>query len=954
DGTGNFVVVWSGGVIGDEDVFAQRYGSDGQPLGEEIWVSADAFGGDVVPAVAMDPAGNFVVSWARSAPAADESGIFARSFAAGGEPLGDEFAVGSLFGGSKIGLYPALARDATGDFLILWRVSFGAYDDGLFGRHYAADAGPQGGPFRLDAEVSGTKRETAAAVLADGSFVAVYSQRLAERYDYHVFGRLLPPEARAGTVHLAPVTAYAAEGDDAATVTVLRTGGSSGVVSVDYLTADGTATAGEDYLSIAGTLSFADGDWQPQEIEVPILDDDLEEGTEGFTLELADPLGGASLIAPSLAEVTVFDDEVATPGQGPVPTGPPFRVADESGGRRQPAVATAANGDCFAVWKSSNEQGQQQGVVGRFFDAAGVARGPAFPITAEEVDNPAVAVDAGANFLVVWEAPYSLRGRWFHREGEALGEAFTIAEELTGLPRSSIRFPKAAGLSSGNAVVVWSETFRGFGLIGSSVHAQRVSSSGALIGELFTVAHRLNEPTDPVAAVAGGPADDFVVTWNSEHDLVFAQRYDPDAVARSAPLQVHPFGSRPAIAMDAAGGFTIVWEQEDAGAFRYDVFGRRYAADGSPLDAPFPVNTSTVEDQRRPAVATDATGNFTVVWESHAQDGSGNGVYGQRFDALGEKVGGEFRVNTATANDQQRPAVASDAAGDLVVAWETRRPGSWDVLARRYVPTGCEPTATTLCLGEGRFALTVAWEDFAGATGQGRAGRLTADTGTFWFFDDFNIELVVKILDGTVLNDHYWLFYGALSNVAYTLTVTDAVTGFTREYVNPAGRFASVGDVEALPVGGGGSAVAASPATDELFSAFIAELRAVAGAPEKGVVVPSKACTGGATSLCLQDERFRIEVDWRDFEGHTGSGQAVPLTPDTGYFWFFDDTNVELIIKVLDGTAINGRYWVFYGALSNVEYTITVTDTVTQATKVYTNPLGRFASVGDIRAFPDE
>ncbi|MCP4657849.1 MAG: hypothetical protein GY856_20775, partial [bacterium] len=46
DGTGNFVVVWSGGVIGDEDVFAQRYGSDGQPLGEEIWVSADAFGGD--------------------------------------------------------------------------------------------------------------------------------------------------------------------------------------------------------------------------------------------------------------------------------------------------------------------------------------------------------------------------------------------------------------------------------------------------------------------------------------------------------------------------------------------------------------------------------------------------------------------------------------------------------------------------------------------------------------------------------------------------------------------------------------------------------------------------------------------------------------------------------------------------------------------------------------------
>ena len=77
----------------------------------------------------------------------------------------------------------------------------------------------------------------------------------------------------------------------------------------------------------------------------------------------------------------------------------------------------------------------------------------------------------------------------------------------------------------------------------------------------------------------------------------------------------------------------------------------------------------------------------------------------------------------------------------------------------------------------------------------------------------------------------------------------------------------------------------------------------------------------------------------------------MPLTGDTGTFWFFDAANVELVLKVLDGTHVNGRHWVFYGALSNVEYTITVTDTSTGAVKTYHNPAGRFASAGDTQAF---
>ena len=110
------------------------------------------------------------------------------------------------------------------------------------------------------------------------------------------------------------------------------------------------------------------------------------------------------------------------------------------------------------------------------------------------------------------------------------------------------------------------------------------------------------------------------------------------------------------------------------------------------------------------------------------------------------------------------------------------------------------------------------------------------------------------------------------------------------------------------------------------------------------------ACSTTTERLCL-NSRFLITTTWKDFSGNTGTGKAVQLTPDTGTFWFFNAQNLELMIKALDGRAVNGKWWIFYGALSNVEFTITVVDTVTGQSKTYTNPSGTFASQGDTNAF---
>src|SRR5207302_1079426 len=90
-------------------------------------------------------------------------------------------------------------------------------------------------------------------------------------------------------------------------------------------------------------------------------------------------------------------------------------------------------------------------------------------------------------------------------------------------------------------------------------------------------------------------------------------------------------------------------------------------------------------------------------------------------------------------------------------------------------------------------------------------------------------------------------------------------------------------------------------------------------------------CTVAPLNLCLNANRFKVEVTWKNpYDGtSSGVGTAVALTSDTGYFWFFASANVELVIKVLDGRGTNGKFWVFYGALSDVEYTIKVTDSTT-------------------------
>jgi PKD repeat protein len=372
--------------------------------------------------------------------------------------------------------------------------------------------------------------------------------------------------------------------------------------------------------------------------------------------------------------------------------------------------------------------------------------------------------------------------------------------------------------------------------------------------------------------------------------------------------------------------------------------------------------------------ASNAAGSSSRTRTLTVQNGSSAPVAGFTSSAAGLDVAftdtstgpptrwawsfGDPASGGANLSTTQNPSHHFSAAGSYTVSLTVTNVFGSSTAQETLVVSTCVAGSETLCLNNARFKVAVTWSvPSQNRSGTGQAIPLTSDTGYFWFFDEANVELVIKVLDATGVNHHFWVFYGALSNVQYEITVTDTETGAVKVYDNPSGTLASIADTSAFP-SAASPAGAAAEATDkdaEIDRRSAEELYGLYAVLSQAKAAPrstSAGCTANSTTACLHQARFQVSVDWEvPSQGRSGAGTAIPITDDTGYFWFFTDTNVELMIKVLDGTGVNQHYWVFYGALSNVKYTITVRDTQTGHVKVYANESGNQASVADTAAF---
>jgi hypothetical protein len=242
--------------------------------------------------------------------------------------------------------------------------------------------------------------------------------------------------------------------------------------------------------------------------------------------------------------------------------------------------------------------------------------------------------------------------------------------------------PSVASNTSGNGefVVVWTSPQDGSG---DGVFGQRFATSGAPLGPEFRV-NTYTTGTQYQAAVAKDSSGNFVVVWSSVGQEgagaeVFGQRFSSSGAPLGAEFRVNTYTTgyqyRPAVGSDAGGNFLVVWQDGAApggpGGAGRGIFGRSYVSTGDPLGPEFEVETYTTGFQGAPALAVDVAGSAVVVWHSDGQDGSDLGIFGQRYDVSGVPIASEFQVNTYTTGRQAYPAVGKEFEpfGCFIVAW---------------------------------------------------------------------------------------------------------------------------------------------------------------------------------------------------------------------------------------------------------------------------------------------
>lgn len=346
--------------------------------------------------------------------------------------------------------------------------------------------------------------------------------------------------------------------------------------------------------------------------------------------------------------------------------------------QNEPSVAVDANGNYVVVWQSFDQDGDDNGVYAQRYDRFGNPIGGEIQIntsTTGDQDDPVVAMDANGNFVVAWTndtgLSVSVQARRFDSNGNPLGGQFTVNSTFADDQDT----PAIAMNANGDFVIAW-ESLNQDG-DGEGVYAQRYNSAGVAVGgEIAVNTGTIGDQHDPVVGIDG--SGNFVIAWtdsNGSGNAVRARRFASNGTPLGSQFTVNSFGvdnqDTPAIAMSANGNFVIAWESLNQDGDGNGVYAQRYDRFGNPVGGEIQVNTTTAGGQDDPSVAIDANGNFLVVWESSAQDGDGDGVYGQYFDNTGAKQGSEFLINTFTTNSQDDPAIAMDVNGNALVVWES-------------------------------------------------------------------------------------------------------------------------------------------------------------------------------------------------------------------------------------------------------------------------------------------
>ena len=363
------------------------------------------------------------------------------------------------------------------------------------------------------------------------------------------------------------------------------------------------------------------------------------------------------------------------------------------------AVAMNGSGASVVTWSSMATDGSGLNVYAKSYDVTGAATGSEFQVNTSTLDDqyePTVAMDASGNFIIVWSSKNSdgslggIYAQSYDLLGNKLGGEFKVNTTTAGDQTT----PSVAMDAAGNTVISW--TSAGQDGSGAGIYAQRYNILlGLPVGGEFRVNTATNgEQTDSTVAVNRLTGESIIVWTSAGQDGsgagVYAQRYNSSGGATGSEFKVNTTTTGDQNEANVAinrstGDFFVTWTSAGQDGSGKGIYGQRYNSSGTAQGTQILVNTSTTGDQSKSSVAIDAGGDIYVTWQNAGVTANGLQVYGQQLEKNGLKKEAEFVVNATTAGDQTNASIGLDMLGRAVIVWSGNGTGdTGGVFMQRY------------------------------------------------------------------------------------------------------------------------------------------------------------------------------------------------------------------------------------------------------------------------------
>ena len=337
-------------------------------------------------------------------------------------------------------------------------------------------------------------------------------------------------------------------------------------------------------------------------------------------------------------------------------------------------VAVQPDGGYIIVWIDFNGlDGNAEGIFGQRFNASGAKVGSQFQANTTfsgQQYSPAVAVAPDGSFIVAWEGPGSSIDVWAQRFSKT-GVRVGTEFLLNTTTGGNQKYPEIQYYPDGTFVAAFVDA--------SQTVLQRFDAEGRTIGQET----RISSGTGSVVldGLCVRPDKSLLLTWTSGGD-VYGQFFDPNlqAIGTETRMNTYLTGTQqysiPRV--DGAGNFVVVWESDAQDGSGTGIYGRRFDKNFSPLSGEFAITTNTTNNQYEPQIAVHSSGRFIVAWsDNNNRDGggtaggdSGASLWMREFDANGNPVGSETMVNQSTTGYQAYPVIDINAGGRFVISFE--------------------------------------------------------------------------------------------------------------------------------------------------------------------------------------------------------------------------------------------------------------------------------------------